>query len=77
MKVKYEILYKSGHVDVIEQEATKDAFSSINQLITKGFLDDESGVLNFGNRVSEGNFVRLSAVDRVKVNIIEGTLESD
>jgi len=77
MKVKYEILYKSGHVDVIEQEVSEEEVRGINETIVEGFQEEADGILTFGDGERKGYFVRLSAVERVSIEIIEEGMGAD
>jgi len=77
MKMIYNILYKNGHEDVIEQEITEDNASSlkyVNDVILESMNEDASGVITIGGSKSNVSFIRLSEVIRVSVKI-EGQAE--
>ncbi|QJX63058.1 hypothetical protein HLK66_16285 [Niallia circulans] len=44
MKMKYKILYKSGHEDEIIQEATEQEVQTINDLIITSFNENTKRV---------------------------------
>lgn len=71
MKTICKILYKSGHEDIIGQKASEEEIRGLNELITEGFRTGEDGFLTFGDGEREGWMVRLSAVERVSIEIID------
>lgn len=73
MKMIYDILYKNGHVDVIEQKITEEnaeAIAKIGELIQTSMQENAEGHLSLGDGKTEGYTVRLSEIARVKVNYI-------
>jgi len=72
MEVKFRILYKSGHGDVIRQTASEEEIRGLNELITEGFRTGADGFLTFGDGEKHSHIVRLSAVERVWIEVVEG-----
>ena len=73
MKVKFNILYKTGHQDEIIQEVTEENEASIERLvetIQTGFKENMNGAITFGDGLTGGYFIRLADVSRIKVGII-------
>lgn len=73
MKVKFSILYKTGHQDEIIQEVTEENEVSIGRLVEivqDGFKENMNGVITFGDGLTGGYFIRLADVSRIKVDII-------
>ena len=70
IKARFLVLYKSGHEDVIEQEATEEDFEQIVSFIRRGLKDEMNGLLTFGDQAEQGHFIRLSDVSRVKMEIV-------
>jgi hypothetical protein len=78
MKMVYDILYKNGHVDVIEQEITDEnveLISKIHDLIQTSMQHNKGGYISLGDGVKEGHTIRLSDISRVKANYIEENVD--
>ncbi|CEG28097.1 hypothetical protein [Bacillus sp. B-jedd] len=81
MKVIYEVLYKNGHLDLIEvpvEEKEMKAVMAINQRIEESMQKDEGGNLTVGDGEKVASFIRLSDVSRVKFSFLKeggGNLE--
>lgn len=74
----YDILYKNGHVDIIEQEITEEnveLITQISNLIQDSMKHDRAGYVSLGDGVKEGYTIRLSDVSRVKFNYIEENVD--
>ncbi|QJX62997.1 hypothetical protein HLK66_15920 [Niallia circulans] len=67
MKMKYKILYKSGHEDEIIQEATEQEVQTINDLIITSFNENTNGYITLGDGEKKGRAIRLADVSRVEV----------
>lgn len=71
LKVRFSILYKSGHEDVIEQIAKEEEIDNTNQETMRAFKEDVHGTLTFGDSEKTGYFVRVKEVARLKCEILE------
>jgi hypothetical protein len=71
MQIKFKILYKNGFEDEIIQEfESEEEAKTFNQAIEKSFGDELDGIFTLGDSVSEGYYIRLSDVSRVKVQLL-------
>lgn len=77
MNVLYHVLYRNGHEDVIPQRFVSDEAQEIgvqiNELIQESFREGYDGNLSLGDGETEGSFIRLCDVIRVRVEIVEET----
>ena len=71
VKVRFTLLYKSGHIERIQQLATAQEVLNVNQAIATTFKNDKSGLLTLGDHEDNGVFVRMSDLSMVRVEILE------
>lgn len=74
MKVTFEILYKSGHIDVIEQEITDENIKGLEEVeksIDVSMKGEGDGFITLGDGETEGYKIRLSDISRVKATHFE------
>lgn len=71
MKIKYNILYRSGQKDEIIQEGTQEKIQEINDAVFQAFEHDLCGVITFGDEETKGYFIRVSDVSRMSIKILE------
>ena len=78
MKIQYDVLYKNGQEDsIVQEDLSEKEVGAMDKVIRQGLEnDDVNGILTFGQGHT-GYFVRLSAVDRIKVTWLDAEVPDE
>jgi len=79
MKMIYHILYKNGTEEEFEMKVDEHNHKKImelNNVIEICMREDESGCIHLGDGRTEGNFIRMSEVIRIKMEYKENEVRN-
>lgn len=71
MKIRYELLFKSGAKEKVVQEATDEEHGGIMQIVSDSFQNDLNAVITFGDGKKAGRQVRVSDLSQVHTEILD------
>ena len=75
IKMRYDLLFKSGVKESVTQTATEPEHIEIIQIIQDSFKDDVNAFISFGDGKGIGRYIRVIDLSQVVTEILEREIE--
>lgn len=72
IKMRYDLLYKSGVKERVTQTATEEEHVKIISIIQESFQNGANAFISFGDGAKTGRYIRVSDLSQMETEVLEG-----